>query len=197
MGRRSNPAPRIPMTDLSPDLPSSAARAGLLLRQIAGVAVSLAFTFLGLLLVTFIIARVVPIDPVLSILGDRATDAQIAAERLRLGLDEPMWKQFGIYIWQAVQGDLGTSIRTKQPVIAEIAQYFPATLELATLGTIIGVALGESQLYLGISLGGQWLGAQIIAKKQGIALVGPPFHPHVDVGRAMAGGRLEDPFCPL
>ena len=112
MGRRSNPAPRIPMTDLSPDLPSSAARAGLLLRQIAGVAVSLAFTFLGLLLVTFIIARVVPIDPVLSILGDRATDAQIAAERLRLGLDEPMWKQFGIYIWQAVQGDLGTSIRT-------------------------------------------------------------------------------------
>ena len=86
MGRRRYPAPRFPMTDLSPDLPSSAARAGRLLRQIAGVAVSLAFTFLGLLLVTFIIARVVPIDPVLSILGDRATDAQIAAERLRLGL---------------------------------------------------------------------------------------------------------------
>ena len=156
MGRRSNPAPRIPMTDLSPDLPSSAARAGLLLRQIAGVAVSLAFTFLGLLLVTFIIARVVPIDPVLSILGDRATDAQIAAERLRLGLDEPMWKQFGIYIWQAVQGDLGTSIRTKQPVIAEIAQYFPATLELATLGTIIGVALGVPAGVLAATKPGSW-----------------------------------------
>ncbi len=113
-----------------------------LLRSSAGVVLSLAFTFLGLLFVTFIIARVVPIDPVLSILGDRATEAQIEAERIRLGLDRPMWEQFGIYIWQALHGDLGLSIRTKQPVIHEIAQYFPATLELATLGTIVGVLLG-------------------------------------------------------
>ncbi len=113
-----------------------------LLRTTAGVLVSLAFTFLGLLLVTFIIARVVPIDPVLSILGDRATEAQIEAERIRLGLDKPLWEQFGIYIWQALHGDLGVSIRTRQPVIDEIAQYFPATLELATLGTLFGVLLG-------------------------------------------------------
>ncbi|MBE2276922.1 MAG: ABC transporter permease [Rhodobacteraceae bacterium] len=113
-----------------------------LLRSTAGVLISLAFTFLGLLLVTFIIARVVPIDPVLSILGDRATEAQIEAERIRLGLDKPLWEQFGIYIWQALHGDLGVSIRTKQPVIDEIAQYFPATLELATLGTLFGVLLG-------------------------------------------------------
>ena len=77
----------------------------------------------GLLFVTFIIAHIVPIDPVLSILGDRATDAQIAAERLRLGLDEPMWKQFGIYVWQALQGDFGVSIRTREPVIEEIARF--------------------------------------------------------------------------
>jgi peptide/nickel transport system permease protein len=81
-------------------------------------------TFIGLLFVTFCHRPVVPIDPVLSILGDRATDAQIAAERLRLGLDEPMWKQFGIYVWQALQGDLGLSIRTREPVIEEIAQLF-------------------------------------------------------------------------
>jgi peptide/nickel transport system permease protein len=112
------------------------------IRQVLSVAVSLAATFLGLLLVTFLIARVVPIDPVLSILGERATEAQIAETRERLGLDEPMWKQFAIYVGDAVQGDLGLSIRSREPVIEEIARYFPATLELATLATIIGVLIG-------------------------------------------------------
>lgn len=134
----------------------SAARLFSLLRSSAGIVLSLAFTFLGLLLVTFIIARVVPIDPVLSILGDRATEAQIAAERTRLGLDKPLWDQFGIYIWQAVHGDLGASIRTKQPVIREIAQYFPATLELATLGTIFGVLLGVPAGVLAATRPGSW-----------------------------------------
>ncbi len=139
-------------TPLSP----AASRLGRLLRSSAGVVISLAFTFLGLLLVTFIIARVVPIDPVLSILGDRASEAQIAAERTRLGLDKPLWEQFGIYIWQAIHGDLGMSIRTKQPVIDEIAQYFPATLELATLGTIFGVLLGVPAGVLAATRPGSW-----------------------------------------
>jgi peptide/nickel transport system permease protein len=84
----------------------------------------------------------VPIDPVLSIVGERATAAQYEAARVALGLDQPLWKQFGIYVLDAVQGDLGTSIRTGAPIIGEIARYFPATLELATLGTIIGVIVG-------------------------------------------------------
>ena len=133
--------------------PSPLAR---LLKSTIGVAVSLLFTFVGLLFVTFVIARIVPIDPVLSILGDRATDAQIAAERLRLGLDEPMWKQFGIYVWQALQGDFGISIRTREPVIEEIARYFPATLELATLATIFGVALGVPAGVLAATKPGSW-----------------------------------------
>ncbi len=128
------------MTDTS--LPRSRSRLAPRLRGVAGVILSLLATFIGLLFVTFIIARVVPIDPVLSILGERATDAQIAAERLRLGLDEPLWKQFGLYVWQALQGDLGLSIRTREPVIEEVMRYFPATLELATLATIIGVLVG-------------------------------------------------------
>jgi peptide/nickel transport system permease protein len=128
------------MTDISaPNRPSRLARS---LRSGAGVVLSLLATFVGLLLVTFIIARVVPIDPVLSILGERATDAQIAAERLRLGLDEPLWKQFGIYVWQAMHGDFGLSIRTREPVLGEVLRYFPATLELATLATLLGVAFG-------------------------------------------------------
>ncbi len=142
------------MTDTADFTPPS--RLGVIFRQSAGVLISLAFTFLGLLLVTFIIARVVPIDPVLSILGDRATEAQIAAERTRLGLDKPMVEQFGIYIWQAIHGDLGVSIRTKQPVISEIAQYFPATLELATLGTIFGVLLGVPAGVLAATKPGSW-----------------------------------------
>lgn len=113
-----------------------------LARTLLGVGLSLFVTFLGLLFVTFIIARVVPIDPVLSILGERATEAQIATERARLGLDAPLWQQFFIYVGQALQGDLGLSIRTREPVIEEIARYFPATIELATLATLIGIALG-------------------------------------------------------
>jgi peptide/nickel transport system permease protein len=103
---------------------------------------TLAITLLGLLLITFIIARVVPTDPVLSIVGERATEAQIAAIREKLGLDLPLWQQFVIYVWDAMRGDLGNSIKTGAPVASEIARYFPATLELATLGTIFGTLVG-------------------------------------------------------
>jgi peptide/nickel transport system permease protein len=113
-----------------------------LLGQIGLGLVTLAITLLGLLLVTFLIGRVVPIDPVLSIVGERATEAQMQAIRDKLGLDLPMWQQFFIYVSDAVQGDLGTSIRTGAPVASEIARYFPATLELATLGTIFGTLVG-------------------------------------------------------
>ncbi len=123
--------------------PTSAPSRGFpLLRQIASGLFTLAITLIGLLLVTFLIGRVVPIDPVLSIVGERATAAQYEAARQALGLDEPLWRQFAIYVTDALQGDLGTSIRTREPIAGEIARYFPATLELATLGTIIGVLVG-------------------------------------------------------
>ncbi len=128
------------MTDSTLDAEPS--RLNRLARQIAAMLFSLFITFIGLLAVTFIIARVVPIDPVTSILGERATSAQIEAARLKLGLDKPLIEQFGIYVNDALHGDLGTSIRTKQPVVQEIKRYFPATLELATLATIIGVLIG-------------------------------------------------------
>jgi peptide/nickel transport system permease protein len=126
------------------------------LRQVAGVLLSLLATFLGLLFVTFIISRVVPIDPTTSILGERATAEQIAEAREHLGLNEPLWKQFGIYVWQAMQGDLGTSVRTREPVIDEIARYFPATLELATLATFIGVLTGVPAGVLAATKPGSW-----------------------------------------
>ena len=113
-----------------------------LLSQLGIGLFTLAVTLLGLLLVTFIIGRVVPIDPVLSIVGERATEAQMQAIRDKLGLDLPMWQQFFIYVGDAMRGDLGTSIRTGESISSEIARYFPATLELATLGTIFGTLVG-------------------------------------------------------
>ncbi len=120
----------------------SSSRIGLFARQTGNTLVTLLVTFIGLLAVTFVISRVVPIDPVTSILGERATQAQIDDTRTKLGLDEPMWYQFAIYIGNTLQGDLGTSIRTREPVAEAVARVFPATLELATLATIIGVIVG-------------------------------------------------------
>jgi peptide/nickel transport system permease protein len=113
-----------------------------LARQLAGIVLTFAATLLGLLAVTFVIGRVIPIDPVLAIIGERATAEQYQAARDALGLDDPLWVQFAIYVRDAVTGDFGRSLLTGQPVIADVARVFPATLELATIATLIGVALG-------------------------------------------------------
>jgi peptide/nickel transport system permease protein len=103
---------------------------------------SVATTLLGLLLVTFVIQRLLPADPVLAVVGDHASESTIAAARIRLGLDQPILVQFWIYLKNILQGDLGESVRTGRPIVEELARVFPATLELATLGTLIGVVLG-------------------------------------------------------
>jgi peptide/nickel transport system permease protein len=99
-------------------------------------------TYLGLLAVTFFIGRVIPIDPVLAIVGDRAPEHVIARVREELGLNKPLWEQFFIYVAKVLHGDFGTSVLTSNPVMQDIRRAFPATLELATLGTIIGAGLG-------------------------------------------------------
>ncbi|MEO3433823.1 ABC transporter permease [Inquilinus sp. CAU 1745] len=103
---------------------------------------SVALTFLGLLVVTFLIGRVVPIDPVLAVVGDRASAETYEQARIALGLDKPLYEQFWIYLTNVLQGDFGESVLTASPVLDDILRVFPATLELATLGTIIGVVLG-------------------------------------------------------
>ena len=109
-----------------------------LLRTLASVLT----TLFGLLLVTFIISRLLPADPVLAIVGDHATDEYVERVREELGLNKPILVQFWIYFSNVLQGDLGQSIRTSQPIAQELMNVFPATLELATLGTLIGVVLG-------------------------------------------------------
>ncbi|SMC43310.1 ABC transporter permease [Primorskyibacter flagellatus] len=119
--------------------------------------VTVAVTLLGLLFVTFMIGRVMPIDPVLAVIGERATQAQYDATYLELGLDKPLLVQFGIYVSDVLQGDLGKSIRTGQQVTTDIARVFPATLELATLGTLIGVAIGVPLGVLAAVKRGSWI----------------------------------------
>ncbi len=97
---------------------------------------------LGLLLVTFVIGRVVPIDPVLAVVGDRADRATYERAAAELGLDRPYHEQFIDYVGDVLSGDLGRSVLTSRPVLEDIARVFPATLELATIGVVIGVVFG-------------------------------------------------------
>ncbi|WP_245443946.1 ABC transporter permease [Mesorhizobium sp. DCY119] len=113
-----------------------------MLRGLTGFIVTVALTFLGLLAITFFIGRVVPIDPVLAVVGDRAPRAVYEAARLQMGLDQPLVVQFFHYVANVLNGDLGTSVSTGKLVADDLKRVFPATLEMATLGIIIGVALG-------------------------------------------------------
>ena len=106
------------------------------------LAVVIVLTYLGLLAVTFFIGRVIPIDPVLAMVGDRAPEHLIARVREEMGLNKPLWEQFAIYVSKVLRGDFGTSVLTSNPVMQDIRRVFPATLELATLGTLIGAGLG-------------------------------------------------------
>ncbi len=109
---------------------------------IANAVLTLVLTFLGLTAVTFTIGRVMPADPVLAIVGDRAPESVYQEVYLQLGLDRPIYEQYLRYLGELVQGDLGTSIMTAQPVLDDILRFFPATLELATIATLLGVFLG-------------------------------------------------------
>ena len=121
---------------------TGATAAGRRLRRAGGVVVSLALTFLGLLAVTFFIGRVIPADPVLAVVGDRAPQAVYDRMKVEMGLDQPLWRQFAIYVGAVARGELGQSILTTNSVADDIRRVFPATLELATLATLFGVLVG-------------------------------------------------------
>lgn len=125
-------------------------------KKILSTGVSILLTFFGLLFVTFVIARVVPIDPVLAVVGDRATPEVYERARLAMGLDKPVVIQFFLYIRDVLSGDLGTSVLTGQPVLEDIKAFFPATLELSTIATIIGVLLGVPMGIAAAVYKGRW-----------------------------------------
>ncbi len=101
---------------------------------------------LGIVLVSFLLVKSIPGDPAVLMLGPTATPSAIAALQQQLGLDQPLYTQFLIYVRDLLHGDLGTSWQTTRPVLEDLVQRFPATLELVTyslvLAILIGVTLG-------------------------------------------------------
>ena len=157
----------------------------------------------GVSLITFTISHLIPGDPARLIAGDRASDALVAGIRHQLGLDLPLYQQYGRYVLDLVQGDLGTSIRTNRPVLEDLQAFFPATLELALvalfLAILVGVPLGVlSAVYhnraidqiartlavTGISTPAFWLGLGAIVL----------FYGHL--GWLPGGGRLSEGLTP-
>jgi len=97
---------------------------------------------LGIVTITFVIARVIPSNPEAKWAGTRATAEQLAQARVELGLDKSLPEQYVRYISQLLHGDLGNSLNTKQPVLKELKQYVPATLELVLMAFVFAVLLG-------------------------------------------------------
>ncbi|HEX6708897.1 MAG TPA: ABC transporter permease [Rubrobacter sp.] len=97
---------------------------------------------LGVSIVVFFMVRAIPGDPAQLLLGQQATEAQVAQVRENMGLDKPIFVQYGLFLADAVRGDLGDSIVTGRPVTTELAERFPATLELTAFAMLIAVLVG-------------------------------------------------------
>ena len=100
-------------------------------------------TLLGASVVAFGLIRLVPGDPVMLLLGERGSSPEVYKElQAALGLDLPVWKQYWVFLTNALTGDLGQSIHSKQPVLVEFMDRFPATLELSITGLIFAIICG-------------------------------------------------------
>lgn len=135
--------------------PGSRVRGGLL--SGARTAGSVAVTVFGLLALTFFIGRMLPLDPVLAILGDDASQEAYDRLYVQLGLDRPLVVQFATYVRDALTLDFGRSLTSGRPVIEDIARVFPATLELATLAMILGTAIGVPLGVVAAARRGTWV----------------------------------------
>ncbi len=104
-------------------------------------------TFIALMFITFIAIRLVPGDPVEVRTGEHGISPErLAYFRHELGLDQPVWQQFGNYVWRLLHGDFGTSLVTNEKVLTEFMTLFPATIELSLfamlLASLIGIPAG-------------------------------------------------------
>lgn len=100
-------------------------------------------TFIGITTLAFFLIRMIPGDPIELLVGERGIDPARHAElRAQLGLDRPLLEQYFVYIGEVLQGNLGTSIVTKQPVLTEFLTLFPATFELAMVAMLFAALIG-------------------------------------------------------
>lgn len=115
-----------------------------LIKYTARRLVFLAFLIIGISLIVFIISHSVPSDPVLANLSQRniANKEMVETFKAKWGLDKPLYTQYYIYLGNLLKGDLGVSIRTQRPVLADLKEYFPATVELALFSIILAIIFG-------------------------------------------------------
>ena len=96
----------------------------------------------GVSVVVFMFLRLIPGDPALTLLGERATEANLARVREQLGIDQPIYIQYWRYMGGVMQFDVGKSIRSNRPIADEARGRFPATIELATTALVLATAVG-------------------------------------------------------
>ena len=113
-----------------------------LLRYLARRAGLTVFVIFGVTLITFVLTHVVPADPVVAYLGDHAPPSLVEQVRRQIGLDRPLPVQYLIYVRGIARGDLGVSIMDNRPVSQDLAQYLPATVELATCAMVVALLIG-------------------------------------------------------
>ena len=135
---------------------ATAGWAGIMARRGISFLGSLLLTFAGLTAVTFLISKLTNIDPVLAIAGDKASKEVYDKTFIALGLDQPLFIQYGVYVKRLLSGDFGVSVLTSQPVLSDLIRVFPATFELATIATIIGIAIGVPVGVLAGARKGRW-----------------------------------------
>jgi peptide/nickel transport system permease protein len=111
---------------------------GFLARRVVGIAA----VMIGVSVITFAISHLIPADPAAAALGDHATAEQIAAFRAEYHLDRPLAEQYLTYVSGILRGDLGRSIRTRRPVADDLADSFPATLELSFAALLVSILIG-------------------------------------------------------
>jgi len=142
---------------------------------------SMFVVLLGVVTLVFFLIHLVPGDPVQAMLGESALAADLESLRIALGLNEPLLTQWWLYITNLLQGDLGNSLYSKEPIFDMLVERFPATLELAVAGLLVAVllalplgsiaALRKDSVYdnsamvfslLGVSIPNFWLGPMLI-----------------------------------
>ena len=97
---------------------------------------------LGVSVLVFSFVHMIPGDPALTMLGERATPEKVAEVRARLGLDRPIWQQYVLYFGNVLHGDLGVSVVRGDPVTTDLLRRFPATVELALAAIVLAITIG-------------------------------------------------------
>src|SRR6516225_1841710 len=98
----------------------------------------------GLTIITFMVSHAVPADPIVSNLGQQASQRPeiVAAFRAKWGLDRPLHEQYLSFLANLAHGDLGTSINTRRPISTDVSQFLPATVELSTVSILFALIIG-------------------------------------------------------